>query len=181
MHLDSGLRGHIQAVIEEATATPKRDARKKPPPPPPRRQSSSLAKNTRLTQSQTSLLSLNDQLDSLRLSQLSLNSIQSNDSHQSLQSQATNKTRSNRNSVLSETDSETMFARVQDKSCVSAAAAYPSMCNVTPMNSDDDEPDVNVKANAGGQREAKHIATSQAHDKLNLVSTQPRTPVTTTF
>ena len=61
MHLDSGLRGYIQAVIEEATATPKQGARKKPPPPPPRRQSSSLAKNTRLTQSQTSLLSLNDQ------------------------------------------------------------------------------------------------------------------------
>ena len=119
-------------------ATGRLNTSKNIPLPPPRR-SSALSKDNKCPSPQASSVH-EDELDRILASSFSLNSSKSNDSRESRLSQTVSETSLQMmdESLVSESDPELIYTRVKDKTSITTAG-YPSLCSVTPLNSEDED------------------------------------------
>ena len=158
MHKDSGLKhSFAELILEEdvfTSPTPtnissKKEKRrsyiddrrkrgskknKKTPPPPPPRDSSTLSKSNltlHMDESGPTSPAPNESMDRSKRAG-------SNDTSISEQS---NNSRNKQYESASESDAEAIYARIKVKSSISAAA-IPSLCSVTPLNSDEEDLDM---------------------------------------
>ena len=107
---------------------------KKTPPPPPPRDSSTLSKSNltlQMDESDPTSPAPNESMDRSKRAG-------SNDTSISEQS---NNSRNKQYESASESDAEAIYARIKEKSSISAAA-IPSLCSVTPLNSDEEDMDM---------------------------------------
>ena len=107
---------------------------KKTPPPPPPRDSSTLSKSN-LT------LHMDDTGPTSHTPSESMDRSRRAGSNDTSISELSNNSRNKQYESASESDAEAIYARIKVKSSISAAA-IPSLCSVTPLNSDEEDTDM---------------------------------------
>ena len=160
MHKDSGLKHTFadQILEEDVFASPtlidssqqdkekrkslvgsgkKRGSKKnkKTPPPPPQRASSTLSKSNLTLHMDDSGPTSHTQNES------SMDRSKRAGSNDTTVSEQSNNSKNKQYESASESDAEAIYARIKVKSSISAAA-IPSLCSVTPLNSDEEDMDM---------------------------------------
>ena len=108
---------------------------KKTPPPPPQRASSTLSKSNLTLHMDDSEPTSPTQIDS------SMDRSKRAGSNDTTISEQSNNSKNKQYESASESDAEAIYARIKVKSSISAAA-IPSLCSVTPLNSDEEDMDM---------------------------------------
>ena len=108
---------------------------KKTPPPPPQRASSTLSKSNLTLHMDDSEPTSPTQIDS------SMDRSRRAGSNDTTISEHSNNSKNKHYESASESDAEAIYARIKVKSSISAAA-IPSLCSVTPLNSDEEDMDM---------------------------------------